>query len=174
MVSLRKPGKFSLHKNTHLFPDLFNNTALPPTFSGALIIVNNSAYWLFYFTIHSLYSQYNLRKKFTKRILLIQRSHSNCSLLLIFVLTRARAYGGCRARACVAVPKRKLALCCLNQRAHIGTFWQEIFRCEMVWLDKDVLAYFWIYLVTIFTVEILHPRRGAQYVNLRCYSVDPT
>jgi hypothetical protein len=22
-------------------------------------------------------------------------------------------------------------------------------------------------------VEVLHPRRGAQYVNLRCYSVDP-
>ena len=117
MVSLRKPGKFSLHKNTHLFPDLFNNTALPPTFSGALLIVNISACWLF-FSLYSqfVYSQYNLRKKFTKRILLIQRSHSNCSLLLIFVLTRARACGGCRARACVAAQKRKLA--CAWYRQH--------------------------------------------------------
>ena len=69
MVSLRKPGKFSLHKNTHLFPDLFNNTALPPTFSGALIIVNISAYWLFFFTIFTvcIFFTVQFEEKFHKK-----------------------------------------------------------------------------------------------------------
>ena len=111
MVSLRKPGKFSLHKNTHLFPDLFNNTALPPTFSGALIIVNISAYWLFF----SLYSQSVLKVQFEEKFHNKDPFDPKVSLKLQFVVdirTNARARAADAGRA--PVLQRKSA----NLRAH--------------------------------------------------------
>ena len=53
-----KEAKNFTAQNTHLFPVslfknfrfLFSNTSPPPGFAGALIIVDNSALWLFLFT----------------------------------------------------------------------------------------------------------------------------